>query len=177
MNMFSKPMYGLSQKGGLAEKVALDYDSLINGGDLVLVGLPDASGIVTAVERPDTDKKRMPPPDSAYKPLTVEEKKVLRDWITDGAPKAVLPRYSSLKDEIFSSRCADCHKAGGVAARVPLDYKRLDQFAAGSCATQFNLMKAELLLRLREPIANACHRLIRLIGRSMTKKKKLYEDG
>ena len=71
--------------GGAAEKVPfMTYEQFLNSPrDIVIPNMPDDSGLVIAIER--EDDKRMPPPETGAKPLSEEERKTIRDWITNGA--------------------------------------------------------------------------------------------
>lgn len=76
-----------------AEGCQLDlfnYQELLFGAEesnkeLIIPGEPDMSQLVISIERTD-GKDEMPPPEFGYQPLSLEEKKVLRDWIELGAP-------------------------------------------------------------------------------------------
>jgi uncharacterized membrane protein len=57
-------------------------DFLDSPRELVIPGNADESGVVLFVER--DDEKRMPPPETGSG-LTAEEKRVLREWIQNGA--------------------------------------------------------------------------------------------
>lgn len=71
--------------GGLAEKVPfMAYEQFLNSPrDIVIPKEPDDSGLVIAIER--EDDKRMPPPETGANPLSEEERKTIRDWISNGA--------------------------------------------------------------------------------------------
>ncbi len=65
------------------------YDQLLNGPEesakeFVIPGDPDNSQLIISIERTD-GKNQMPPPEQGYSPLSDEEKKVIREWITRGA--------------------------------------------------------------------------------------------
>ena len=72
-------------KGEDAEDVPLDNLSFIlrSSRELVVVGKPEESGLITALKR--TDSKQMPPPDSGIGRLTQSEISVIEQWIRDGA--------------------------------------------------------------------------------------------
>jgi hypothetical protein len=55
-----------------------------DGGRPIVPGKPDASELVTRINSSDPDEM-MPPPES-HKSLSVDEKKLLRRWIEQGAP-------------------------------------------------------------------------------------------
>lgn len=77
-------------------------------------------------------ERRMPK--APFPPLTQEELLILSAWIKAGGPKnpqigtpkpeeppsVLLPFFSSIKKNIFDSKCLICHTPGGQAARVPL---------------------------------------------------------
>jgi uncharacterized membrane protein len=67
-----------------ASRILLDKQSLLNSPlELVIPGDADMSGLVIAVER--KDERRMPLATEGYGPLSDEEKKVIRDWVSNGA--------------------------------------------------------------------------------------------
>jgi uncharacterized membrane protein len=70
--------------GQSAKRIPLTKDFILNSPlELALPGNPDESGLVIAVER--TDEKRMPLAKEGYGPLSDEEKKTIREWISNGA--------------------------------------------------------------------------------------------
>lgn len=73
--------------GKPGEKVPLNSrEDLLNSPRLlVLPNTPDESGLLLAVKR--KDKKRMPPPDSGFNPLSTSEVSVIYEWIKSGAPE------------------------------------------------------------------------------------------
>jgi len=65
-----------------------DYEELLHGEqekvkEMVLPGNPDDSLLVLTLER--RDGKEMPPPEQGYSPLSDEEVRVIREWISAGA--------------------------------------------------------------------------------------------
>lgn len=72
--------------GGSASQIPLvTKDDLINSNlDIVVPGNPDDSGLMIVLE--EGARKFMPPKKSGFTPVSEEEKAVIRQWITDGAP-------------------------------------------------------------------------------------------
>ena len=69
---------------GTGKRVMLDRQSLLSSPlELILPGNPDESGLVIDIER--IDEKRMPPAKEGYSPLSDQTKRVIRDWIQNGA--------------------------------------------------------------------------------------------
>ena len=80
-------------------------------------------------------ERRMPK--APYPPLTKEELTLLSAWIKakgpnrpisgipdpEKPPVVLLPTFSSIKKNIFDSKCLICHSPGGQAARIPLSTK------------------------------------------------------
>ncbi len=65
------------------------FNELLNGDEetrkeLVIPGNPDESQLIISIERTD-GKDQMPPPEQGYSPLSPEEIKAIRDWISGGA--------------------------------------------------------------------------------------------
>lgn len=82
-HVFSRRCVSCHSEGGRAEHIPLTSkeEILDSPRELVIPGNADESGIVLAIERPD--EKRMPPPPRS--PLTPDEMRVIREWITNGA--------------------------------------------------------------------------------------------
>ena len=83
-NIFESKCLSCHSTGNTAARVPLTKDFLLNSPlELVLPGNADESGLVISVERQDA--KRMPPTKEGYSPLKIEELKVVREWIMNGA--------------------------------------------------------------------------------------------
>ena len=83
-NVFNAKCVTCHSSIGQGHRVLLDKASLLNSPlQLVIPGNADDSGLVIDIER--NDDKRMPPAADGYSELKPEEKKAIRDWITNGA--------------------------------------------------------------------------------------------
>jgi hypothetical protein len=81
---------GEDHSKGSCELELTDYNELLFGEEesrkeIVVPNDPDSSMLVISIERED-GKDQMPPPEDGYSPLSAEEKKAIRDWISAGAP-------------------------------------------------------------------------------------------
>lgn len=85
-NLFALKCLRCHSQGGAAERVPLDdYKKILDSPrEIVIPGNPEESGIIIAVTR--TDDKRMPPPDVSDA-LSIDQIKVLNEWILKGAPE------------------------------------------------------------------------------------------
>ena len=103
--------------------------------DLIIAGNPDDSSLYWTTTLPEDDELFMPPIKNKEKdyPLTVFEKKILHDWIKEGA---VWPDGVELKTEkrlpkeikfvehvqpILELNCVACHYEGNVKGNLRLD--------------------------------------------------------
>jgi mono/diheme cytochrome c family protein len=72
------------------------------------------------------DDSRMPP-FSTGPSLSTVQINVIRTWIQNGAPQTgpqILPTFSSIRDNIFTSHCTTCHNPKGVKVDI-MDYAAL----------------------------------------------------
>ncbi len=85
--LFEPKCLGCHVTGGMASGVPLSTLSAILASprDLVLPGNPSESGLIIALERTDSDPRRMPPTNTGLPRLTAEQMAVVRKWIQDGA--------------------------------------------------------------------------------------------
>ena len=105
------------------------------GDDVIVPGKPEDSSLYWTTTLPEDDDLFMPPIKHAEKdyPLTDPEKKILKDWISEGAewPEKVklesrkrLPKEITFVENvqpILEQNCVACHYEGKVKGKLRLD--------------------------------------------------------
>ena len=146
--------------------VRLDTKSATLAGDDVLVpGDPEASSLYWTTTLPLDDELFMPPIKNEEKdyPLTDNEKKVLEQWILDGAdwpddivlePRKRLPKTISFVEHvqpILELNCVSCHYEGKVKGDLRLDTKE-HAFATDYVITPGNALESDLYILCTLPV-------------------------
>jgi len=146
--------------------VRLDTKSATLAGDDVLVpGDPEASSLYWTTTLPQDDELFMPPIKNEEKdyPLTDHEKKVLKQWILDGAdwpdeiklePRKRLPKTISFVEHvqpILELNCVSCHYEGKVKGDLRLDTREY-AFATDYVISPGNALESDLYILCTLPM-------------------------
>jgi len=118
----------------------MNHEKLLQNEGIVVPKEPDKSDLIARISLKDDDEERMPPLDK--KGLTAIEVKLLRDWISAGAPAPVavvktteapvakvieaaavpaqqFSKAAKVKD-LFRNRCQSCHSGTSPAGRLDI---------------------------------------------------------
>lgn len=104
-----------------------------NAGGISLGSFSDVVSHLQDIERVSVHEKSMPP----GAPLNVRQQDILLTWIRAGAPEFATdreipplptpqpaplePKFVSIKENIFQSKCLACHSPTGEGKRIPLN--------------------------------------------------------